>query len=544
MILNISKLNKAIGSKVLLDDVNFTLYKGQKVALIGRNGSGKTTLFKILAGYDQEHEGLVEYQSGLKITLTQQEHHLDQETSAIDYILKDIPRYLELQEQINKYELHGEDSDVSLEAYCEAVAIFGEKGYYDVETEILISLEEFQLPEDRAKMSMSNLSGGEKRFVELVKIMYSECDLALIDEPTNHMDYIGKDKFISWLKKTKETLFLISHDRDVLEHVDKILELKDKQVFVSNGNYDQYLKLNSSSTSAGIKSYEETLKKISGLKKQIAEHKGNDPKLRIMRLRFQKEIDALEANLKKPSFWIDQENLETMDARVVSSYEKYKDTNIKIIQKSESSHKKLFLKVDKLSLGYTEPLFNNINFEIYSDDKVQIRGRNGAGKSTLIKTLVATINGTEAASTKFFGEVSVKNAVKLGVYEQEVDGDVLDLTLGDAIKAIYYDLDMPYNDQIRSAILKQYLFDPMMDYKIRVRDLSGGQKARLQLIKMMANKPTLLILDEPTNHLDLPSIEELEKTLLNFNGGIIYISHDSFFCKKIGGKVIEVEKKI
>jgi ATPase subunit of ABC transporter with duplicated ATPase domains len=549
MILTLSKLNKSIGSKVLLEGINFTLNKGEKVALIGRNGSGKTTLFKILAGLDKEFQGNLEYQSGLKITLTEQEHNLNEEITALDYILKDIPEYLTLQAQINDYELHGEDSEVSLEAYCEAVAIFSEKSYYETETEVLIALEEFQISEDRAKMPMSNLSGGEKRFVELVRIMFSECDLALIDEPTNHMDYVGKDKFIKWLQKTKETLFIISHDRDLLKYVDKVLELRDKQIEVYNGNYDDYIEKNSSSTSSQIKNYELGLRDIDKAKKQMLDARDHKMKAKsdksrtaalIREKRFQKELDRLIESSKKPSFWIDKENLENLDKRTISSYNKYKDKNIRITNQSISSHKKLLLKVEKLSLGYEDRLFNDISFDIYSDDRIEIKGRNGAGKSTLIKSIIATIEEKEAIAKRFHGEIIIKNSVKLGVYDQEVNPALLELTLGEAIREIYYGLNMPFNDQMQSAILKQYLFDPMLDYKIKVKDLSGGQKARLQLIKMMANKPNLLILDEPTNHLDLPSIEELENTLNDFAGGIIYISHDSYFRKKIGGKLVQI----
>ncbi len=538
MLLTVSKLNKTIGVKTLFDNLGFYLDEGEKIALIGKNGAGKTTLFNIIASLEKEFQGQVEYRKGSRIILTKQEHFLDEHLSAIEYILNDLPDYNDMKAKLANYEIHGDGQGVSLEEYCDAVAIFSEKGYYDIETEILISLNEFQVNEDRAKMPMKNLSGGEKRFVELVRVMYSACDLALIDEPTNHMDYIGKDKFIQWLKKTKDSLFLVSHDRDVLEHVDKILELRDRQISVYDGNYSKYLKQNTANTSSDIKSYEMALKKIKTLEEAIKTHMGSEPRLRIMRLRFQKEIDDIKANLEKPSFWIDKESLSAMSDTMLKSYEKYKDESIKITDKSQRDHKKLLFAVKKLSLGYEEPLFNNITFDIHSDDKIQIKGRNGAGKSTFLRTLIGYINEKPFPAKIFYGEIMKKNSVKLGVYEQEINPEVLDQTLGEALKNIYYELDIPFNDTVRSAVMKRYLFDPLQDYKITVRDLSGGQKARLQLIKMMANEPNLLILDEPTNHLDLPSIEELERTLNGFAGGIIYVSHDSFFVKNIGGKEV------
>jgi len=212
MILNVSKLNKFIGSKELFEDLNFVINENEKVALIGKNGSGKTTLFRILDGEEKEYQGLVEYRTGLKIILTKQEHFLDNSISALDYILNDLPEYIELKEVLSKYELHGEGSDISLEEYCDAVNVFGEKGYYDIESEILITLEEFQIPESRARSPMKGLSGGEKRFVEIVRIMYSECDLALLDEPTNHLDLPSIEELENVLNNFKGGIIYVSHD--------------------------------------------------------------------------------------------------------------------------------------------------------------------------------------------------------------------------------------------------------------------------------------------------------------------------------------------
>lgn len=552
MLINISKLNKSIGIKTLFEDLNLSISGGEKLALIGKNGAGKTTLFNLIMGEDKDFHGSIDIRKGTRIILTKQEHFLDENTTAIDYILNDLPDYNALKAVLANYELHGEDNGISLEEYCDAVAKFSENGFYDIEVEILISLSEFQIDENRARMPMKNLSGGEKRFVELVRVMYSKCDLALIDEPTNHMDYVGKEKFISWLKKTKDSLLIISHDRDVLKYVDKILELKDMQISIFNGNYDNYLSINSISNVSSITKYENDLKRIDKAKKQMLAARDHKFKARsnkartaalIQERRFQKEYDRLQADLKKPSIWIDSENLQNMSEKVIKNYEKYKDNSIKIINKSKGSNKKLLFSVEKLSLGYDKPLFENIHFEVYSGDKIQIKGRNGAGKSTLLKTIIANIENQKLPAKVFYGEIKKKNTVKLGVYEQEVSESVLDLTLGDAVKNIYYDLDIPFNETVRSAVLKRYLFDPMQDYKILVRDLSGGQKARLQLIKMMANDPNLLILDEPTNHLDLPSIEELENALNDFEGGVIYVSHDSYFVKNIGGNIIEIGSK-
>jgi ATPase subunit of ABC transporter with duplicated ATPase domains len=215
MLLRVSNLSKSIGIKDLFHDLSFMFNEGEKVALIGRNGCGKTTLFHILNGDDSEYSGKVEFKKGASIILTRQEHFLDAPITALDYILDSVPQYRELRSNIASYE-RGEDT-VSLEQYLEDLHEFGSKGYFEVEAKILQSLQGFQIGEERALDNLKDLSGGEKRFVELVRVMYSEATLALIDEPTNHMDYVGKEKFIKWLTTTKQNVFLISHDRDVLK---------------------------------------------------------------------------------------------------------------------------------------------------------------------------------------------------------------------------------------------------------------------------------------------------------------------------------------
>ncbi len=175
-----------------------------------------------------------------------------------------------------------------------------------------------------------------------------------------------------------------------------------------------------------------------------------------------------------------------------------------------------------------------------SGERVQIRGRNGAGKSTLLKTIIATTRAQELPAKSFSGFIEFDHRLRLGVYEQEIEAEFMDVPLGDAVIQVYRKLNIDINHEKVARILSQYLFHPTGDARLMINQLSGGQKARFQLIRMFAHEPNILILDEPTNHLDLPSIEELEKYLVNYQGAILYVSHDSYFTDKLGGKTIQI----
>jgi ATP-binding cassette subfamily F protein 3 len=198
------------------------------------------------------------------------------------------------------------------------------------------------------------------------------------------------------------------------------------------------------------------------------------------------------------------------------------------------------LNLHEVVLGYAGPLFKPVTFGLSHGDRLQIAGRNGAGKTTLVKAIMSAAAG-ENAKTLISGSIECDRRLKMSVYEQEVDGEVLDLTLYNALEKFFDQSGQPYSRQTIMRFMGDYLFDPALDSRILVKDLSGGQKARLQLIKMLMPKPNLLILDEPTNHLDLPSIEELENALKNYHGAVLYVSHDSYFAKNVGGQKISLQ---
>lgn len=540
MLLKIANLSKHIGAKELIADLDFTIYPKEKVALIGRNGHGKSTLLRILSGEDTEFTGDIEKKKNLRIVLTRQEHIHNNQIPALDYILESVPQYTEYGKIIQDYE-SGESKD--LHAYTDAVNFYSDNGYYYIKDLILESLKSFQIDNDKAIQPLATLSGGQKRFIELVRVMYSQADLLLIDEPTNHMDYVGKEQFIEWLKGATESVIIVSHDRDVLKHVNKIIELKDKKLLTFNGNYDHYLKQNTTQTTNSVIQYENQLKRLEDAKKKVDWGLRMRAKSKEWKTRYDhwlRDYEKIKAETVKPSFWIDQESKDMLDQDMADSYHKYKEKNISIQVKESKEKASHLLSIKKLSLGYTQPLFESVNFSMHSQDRVFIKGRNGAGKSTLVRTILSMYAGETLQATVLAGEIELGKDLRIGEYEQEIHQKYLEKGLATAIKEAYEDCGIMIEDRRIKALLAQYLFDPVLDANQLVESLSGGQKARFQIIKLLANNPNLLVLDEPTNHLDLPSIEELENSLQTFHGGILYISHDNYFIKKMGGKVIEI----
>lgn len=525
-----------------MSNVRFTINDGEKIGIIGRNGVGKSTLFGLLAGLDIDFTGDIIYKPAAVIVATQQEYHDVGDKTVLQYVLQGLPEYDGLSNIIETYpETMGDDLR-KINEYTDALQRFDDKGFYQIEEQIERELANFQLP-DIAHRAFSTLSGGQKRLVEVVKIMHSDAHLALIDEPTNHMDYIAKDQFIEWMKAAQEAVLVITHDRDVLREVDRIIEIKDGGSAVYKGNYDAYLKQNAVSTGSQMNDFEMVEKRIKNLKAKVIEYqrfkeKSRNPSTiqRFKRLEenSRKELAELE-KLQKPTFWIDKESVETLNYKTAGQYEKFKAKNVRINLKtdgSRSSH--VLVSARGLSLGYDYALFSDLNIDLREGEALEFRGRNGAGKTTLIKAILG-----DPVVKQFAGELSVDSQIRIGIYEQEVADTYFALPLEEAIEKMYLSRGLPISTTKIRSIMSDYLFNEG-DGKIPIKNLSGGQKARFQLITMLANDPQLLILDEPTNHLDLPSIEELETALGKYAGAVIYVSHDGYFRNKLPSEVVKI----
>ena len=547
MILTATIHEKSFGDKILLRDTSFFVEDGEKVGVIGRNGEGKTTLFRVLLGDDTDFQGELQFGKGVHTVASRQEHHGFEQMSVLEYILHDLPKYTKLKHILENHPLIMGDDMRLINEYSEALEQFDALGYYTIENEVEKILDSFQLGE-RINDTLGELSGGQKRLIEVAKVMLANAQLALIDEPTNHMDYIAKDKFLGWMSGAKDAMLVITHDRDVLEKVDRILEIKDQKILSYKGNYTDYLRQNSSSTGSSMNEYELTQRRITNLKAKILEYQrfkekardgGTIQRFKRLENQSREELAELE-KIEKPTFWVDRESVQDMGLKTGEQYQKYKAKNIRLHGVTgDEGHSRLLVNTSNVSLGYDQPLFKNISFQIREGEVVELRGRNGAGKTTLVKTLLATIADKPFSAKVFDGVIDVDKKIRVGVYEQETSGDILDKTLSQAIEHIFLSRGLPVGDTKVRQLMSDYLFTAG-DANIPVSQLSGGQKARLQLIDMLADSPSLLVLDEPTNHLDLPSIEELEQALNNFAGAILYISHDTHFQKQLGGTVIQL----
>ena len=557
-----------------MSNVAFGIDDGEKVGLVGRNGVGKSTLFGVLAGTDSDYRGSVVFRRGSTIVATAQEHHSLGDITVLEYILRGLPEYARLRHILTTYPAAMGSDMRKIEEYSQALERFGQKDFYRVEELVAEELKNFQM-EGFGERQLAALSGGQKRLVEVVKIMHAQADLALIDEPTNHMDYIAKKQFIDWMKSARQAMLIITHDRDVLAEVDRIVELRDGASASYRGNYDDYLRQNASATGNAMQDYEQTERRIANLRDKVLQfrrlkEKARDPgtiaQFKRRENQAAAELEKLE-KIDKPTFWIDRENVAQLDYKVADRYRKFKARNIRLnVRDGAMRSQRKLVEARDLALGFNERiLFEGVNIDLREGEAIELRGRNGAGKTTLIRALMANASSSAASSGRLrktaqvppqLAQALIKNTVqfapivyagslyldpqiRVGIYEQEIAATYLNLPLARAIEQMYLDRGLKINDTKIRQLMGDYLFVES-DGAVPLASLSGGQKARFQLISMLANEPQLLILDEPTNHLDLPSIEELEAALERYTGAILYVSHDDYFRRKIGGSVVQI----
>ena len=579
MIADIHITEKSFGDKTLMRDVKFSVDDGEKVGVVGRNGVGKSTLFGILAGTDNDYTGEVIFRRGITVASTAQEHHGLGDQTVLNYILAGLPEYAALKKIIDEYPETMGDNMRKIEEYTQALERFDQKGFYQIEEKIGRELDNFQLSGCGGR-PLGSLSGGQKRLVEIVKIMHSGAHLALIDEPTNHMDYVAKQQFIDWMSsQPRQAMLIITHDRDVLGRVDRIIELKDGGSVSYRGNYDAYLKQNAQATAAGMNDFEQVEKRMTNLRQKVLDYQRLKEKSRnpgtiqkFKRLENEARAELAElSEMDKPTFWIDKESAGQLDYKSAERYGKFKARNIRLSMKDAASRSQhVLVRVEDAAVGVGEQiLFEGVDIDLREGEAVELRGRNGAGKTTLIRMLLGQRRGSDSslsdksmvlrtalpdafdleemtgsrtaatAPILYSGNLFLDPQVRVGVYEQEIDERYLADPLEAAIEKLYLSRDLPISDTKIRQLLADYLFTEA-DRMTPLARLSGGQKARFQIIAMLANDPQLLILDEPTNHLDLPSIEELETALAKYTGAILYVSHDNYFRQAIGGEVVQI----
>ena len=514
MILNATNISKSFGSNGIIKDANFLVNEHEKVAIVGVNGAGKTTLLKILTGEEHADSGNVILAKDAKLGYLRQINNVDSTLSIIDelytvieHILNMEKRMLEMQEQMQH--LSGEALEELYSSYTALTHSYELMDGYAAKSKVIGILKGLGFDENDFDRKINTLSGGQKTRVFLAKLLLEEPDIILLDEPTNHLDLRSIEWLESYLLNYKGAVIIVSHDRYFLDKiVSKVIDIENAEVQMYSGNYSDFSAKKQMLLDAKMKEYLNQQQEIKHQEAVITKLKQFNREKSIKRAESrQKQLEKIE-RVEAP-----KTHIENMRLSLDISKESGKDV----------------LTVHDLSKSFDEKhLFSNINFEIKRGERVAIIGDNGTGKTTLLKI----INGLLTPDT---GEVIYGSNVSIAYYDQEHQVLHMDKTLFDEISDTYPEMN---NTQIRN-ILAAFLFTGEDVYK-KIGDLSGGERGRVSLVKLMLSKANFLLLDEPTNHLDILSKDVLESALNSFPGTICYVSHDRYFINKTATRILDL----
>ena len=514
MILTATNISKSFGSNEIIKDANFLVNEHEKVAIVGVNGAGKTTLLKILTGEEHADSGNVILAKDAKLGYLRQINNVDSKLSIIDelytvieHILSMEKRMLDMQEQMQH--LSGEALEELYSSYTALTHNYEFMDGYAAKSKVTGILKGLGFNENEFDRKINTLSGGQKTRVFLAKLLLEEPDIILLDEPTNHLDLRSIEWLESYLLNYKGAVIIVSHDRYFLDKiVSKVIDIENSTVYMYTGNYSDFSAKKQMLMDAKMKEYLNQQQEIKHQEAVISKLKQFNREKSIKRAESrQKQLEKIE-RVEAP-----QTHIENMRLSLDISKESGKDV----------------LSVNNLSKSFDEKhLFSNINFEIKRGERVAIIGDNGTGKTTLLKI----INGLLSPDS---GEVIYGSNVAIAYYDQEHQVLHMDKTLFDEISDTYPEMT---NTQIRN-ILAAFLFTGEDVYK-KIGDLSGGERGRVSLVKLMLSKANFLLLDEPTNHLDILSKDVLESALNSFPGTICYVSHDRYFINKTATRILDL----
>lgn len=510
IILSCENIKISFGTNVVISDLTFAVNQGDKVGIVGVNGAGKSTLMKAINGDIQPDEGNIYISKNTKIGMLSQTEELDAENSVYSEMLLTFSELAEREEQIEimRKALEKGDKSVSISKYTEEEESFLHDGGYEYKSRVKGILKNTGFAEEDFERKISTLSGGQKTRLSLVRLLLREPDILMLDEPTNHLDVQTLEWLEEYLSKYKKTIIVISHDRYFLDKVTgKILDLENRRGKLYDGSYSVF-----------------TEKKKKDREIEERHYKNQ-----------QREIARIEAYIEQQRRWNRERNIIAAESRQkmldkMVKLEKPKDApeNVKIAFKAALRSGEEVLKIRDLSKSFgKKTLFSNISFDIFSGQRVFIIGKNGSGKSTLMK-IIAGLAGN------YQGRYEFGYNVKLGYYDQENQQLDPDNTVLDELWDCYPGLTQ---NEIRNT-LALFLFKGD-DISKRIGVLSGGEKARLTIAKLILSRVNLLLLDEPTNHLDINSREVLEEALQKFEGTVIAVSHDRYFIKKLSSRIID-----
>lgn len=510
-ILTVNNIKKMFGTDVIIQDITFEVQKGDRIGLVGINGSGKTTLFKVLNGEYTADEGTFTPAREMSIGYMEQHVCRDMEKPAFDEVMTVFAPLLKMEADLEaltaKISEMPENLDELIEKQAELNDRFIADGGLTCRNRAKSTLIGLGFAPEQIYAPIGVLSGGQKAKIQLAKMLLGESNLLLLDEPTNHLDIPSVEWLEDFLKNYNGSYIVISHDRYFLDAVtNRTFEIENTHLTEYKGNYTKYLQLKEENRLAMQRVYDNTQREIKRIEGIIEQQKRfNQERNYVTIASKQKSIDRLQATLEKP-----EDEPDTIKFQFKASQRGGNDV----------------LEAEELALSFGDhKLFENVNLDIKRGEKVFLIGPNGCGKTSLLKVLLHIYKQT-------FGDFRFGANIDIGYYDQAQGNLDESKTVIDEI----WDLH-PYmtQTQVRSA-LAVFLFKGEDVYK-PVKGLSGGERARVLLLKLMLSKANLLILDEPTNHLDIGSCEALENALLGYDGTLFVVSHDRYLINKLADKI-------
>ena len=518
--IELNNIKKNYGIRNILDGFSLEIKNGEKIALIGQNGCGKSTLLKIIAGVEKINSGAINIRNGATIEMLNQIYENEKEDICVqDFLNKAFEELFNISSKLRELENemslseNEENLDKILKKYGKLQDRYSLLGGYDIEENMSKICSMFHITDNMLKQKYNFLSGGEKTRVNLALILLKKPDILLLDEPTNHLDIDSLEFLEEIVQKYKGTIVIVSHDRYFLDKViNKTVLLDNGKANIYLGNYSYFLEEDERRTLAKFENYKSQQKQIEKMKESIETLRkfGN----LAMNEMFFKRAKSIEKRLEK---------MEVLDR--VCLDKKSIELNFKM---KDRSGKDVLRAKDLEKTFEDKTIFKKSNFLISYSDKVALVGKNGTGKSTLVHMILGE-------DTDYTGELTLGTGIKIGYIPQNIVFEDNDMTILD-----FFLKDNAHTQTDSRKKLAKYGFRGESVFK-RIGTLSGGEKVRLLLIKLIQKDVNFLILDEPTNHIDIDTREILEESLGTFPGTVLFVSHDRFFINKLATKVLSIK---
>lgn len=517
MILSCNNISKSFGTDVIIKSCSFNIEDHEKAAIVGINGAGKSTLLKIITGIEPADTGLVTLAKDKTLGYLSQQQNLNSDNTIYDELLSVKQYILDMEAQLRSIENQMKSADDTaletlMKKYSDLNHEFELNNGYAYKSEITGVLKGLGFAEEDFTLNVNTLSGGQKTRVALGRLLLSKPDIILLDEPTNHLDMESISWLENYLLNYSGAVLIVAHDRYFIDKiVSKIIELDNGNATVFSGNYTDYASKKAILRNMQLKEYLNQQREIKHQEEVITKLKQFNREKSIKRAESREKMLNKMEFVDKPEFLNDKMDIK-LEPNVISGND--------------------VLTVDNLTKGFDGTvLFDNISFQIKRGERVALIGSNGTGKTTILKL----INGIIPADS---GSIYLGAKVNIGYYDQEHHVLDPDKTIFDEIRDAYPDLN---NTQIRNT-LAAFLFTNEDVFKY-IKDLSGGERGRVSLAKLMLSNANFLILDEPTNHLDITSKEILENALNSYTGTVLFVSHDRYFINSTATRIIELANK-